>query len=426
MSLGGPANGNRDLLTNAVDNLDRGGIVVAVSAGNEGPDYYTVGSPGSAERALTAGASSVGHTVALDITHGESSWEAAIGDFLVPAEDLTENLSVVTMPRDGEFVLGTACAADDNLEKRLKDVSGTIALIGRGDCSFSEKVANADDAGAVAVIVANNIAGDGPIAMAASGPISDIPAVGVSMESGTALRDLASKNSDLEVTMEAPTYRRALTDDQGDLLDNALMDFSSAGPTDVSYRVKPDVVAPGGNVLSAIPGGWAFYDGTSMAAPHLAGMAAVVSQAHPEWDAWQVRSAIVNTAARDGVLPVGGSGVEVDVQRVGSGLADLGAAVEATVALSSPSVSFGAIPSGSGRLLTRELTITNPTDGTLELQLSVDDKETVVDTTFSVSYSRPLELGEGESATVTVSFRAEKGVDIGGTQAVLVVKAVSG
>ena len=72
MSLGGNAHGNQDLLTVAVDNLDRAGIVVAVSAGNDGPGHYTVGSPGSAERALTAGASSVGHFISVPVTSGTS------------------------------------------------------------------------------------------------------------------------------------------------------------------------------------------------------------------------------------------------------------------------------------------------------------------------------------------------------------------
>ena len=84
--------------------------------------------------------------------------------------------------------------------------------------------------------------------------------------------------------------------------------FSSQGPTDVDFRVKPDVVAPGVNVLSSVPmhlcGGnpcFAFFSGTSMAAPHLAGSAAVVRGQRPDLSAAEVRSTIVNTAAR-GVL----------------------------------------------------------------------------------------------------------------------------
>jgi hypothetical protein len=68
MSLGGNASGQQDLLTRAVDNLDRAGTVSAISAGNSGPGHYTVGSPGSAERAITSGASTVGHFVGAPVT----------------------------------------------------------------------------------------------------------------------------------------------------------------------------------------------------------------------------------------------------------------------------------------------------------------------------------------------------------------------
>lgn len=84
MSLGGGANGVQDLLTHAVDNLDRGGMLVAISAGNNGPGLFTLGSPGSAERALTSGAYSVGHFVGLPITWAGGSALAATGEFTVP------------------------------------------------------------------------------------------------------------------------------------------------------------------------------------------------------------------------------------------------------------------------------------------------------------------------------------------------------
>ena len=65
MSLGGARNdgGGAFLLDNAIDNLDRANMVVAVAAGNEGPGYFTVHYPGAAQRALTAGASTVGHSI---------------------------------------------------------------------------------------------------------------------------------------------------------------------------------------------------------------------------------------------------------------------------------------------------------------------------------------------------------------------------
>ena len=84
MSLGGGAHGIQDLLTVTVDNLDRMGIVVAVSNGDEGPGPCTVGSPGSAERALSAGASTVGHFIGLPLTVEGTVFAAATGDFESP------------------------------------------------------------------------------------------------------------------------------------------------------------------------------------------------------------------------------------------------------------------------------------------------------------------------------------------------------
>ncbi len=73
-------------------------------------------------------------------------------------------------------------------------------------------------------------------------------------------------------------------------------EFSSVGPTTISLRLKPDVAAPGVNVLSSVPGGgWSEFSGTSMAAPHIAGSAALLRQRHPSWSAEQVKSALVQS-----------------------------------------------------------------------------------------------------------------------------------
>ncbi|MGH3134963.1 MAG: S8 family serine peptidase [Gaiellaceae bacterium] len=72
-------------------------------------------------------------------------------------------------------------------------------------------------------------------------------------------------------------------------------DFSSVGPTTMSLQLKPDVTAPGVDVLSSVPGGWASFSGTSMAAPHIAGAAALLAERHPEWTVAQIKSALVQS-----------------------------------------------------------------------------------------------------------------------------------
>ena len=204
--------------------------------------------------------------------------------------------------------------------------------------------------------------------------------------------------------------------------------FSSQGPVDVSFRVKPDVVAPGVNVLSSIPmsfctnkieGCWAFFQGTSMASPHLAGMAAVVRAAHPAWEAWQVRSAIANTAKQDLLTKyTDGTTVDANVQKVGNGLADLDAAVNATVVLTRPSVSFGAVPNTAGQTLTQTVTLTNLTQASMTVPLAVVDGPGAG--TFSVS-APSVTLAAGGSATVTITFSSAKGAALGNSQATLKV-----
>ena len=173
-------------------------------------------------------------------------------------------------------------------------LTGKIALISRGTCAFSIKIRNAQGAGAVAALIANNVAGD-PVAMASDGTPNQptIPAYMVSMSVGGILKAWTARRATIGAAMQYFLTTNA----------NIMAGFSSQGPTDVDFRIKPDVVAPGVNVLSSIPhqfcsaaSCFAFFQGTSMATPHLAGSAAVVKGQHPTWSAAQIRSAIVNTA----------------------------------------------------------------------------------------------------------------------------------
>src|SRR5439155_4314666 len=185
MSLGGTPGksgnlGFQDIVTTAVDNLDRANMVVAVAAGNDGPGHFTVESPGSAARALTAGASTVPQFISTPVTVNGKSYPAVPGEFAVVQADLTAPLAVITDVGS----LSLACSAIST------DLSGKIALLSRGSCTFSTKIRNAQNAGAIAVLVANNVAGD-PVGMAEDGTPDQptIPAYMIGRESGQALLD---------------------------------------------------------------------------------------------------------------------------------------------------------------------------------------------------------------------------------------------
>jgi subtilisin family serine protease len=417
MSLGGGAHGIQDLLTIAVDDLDQANMVIAVAAGNSGPGHFTVESPGSAQRALTAGASSVGHFVAAPVTVGGATYAAVAGDFPVVEADLTAPLAVLTAaPVNAVNGLSEVCSA-----LPAGSLTGKIALLGRGTCDFSTKIRNAELAGAVAVLVANRIPGD-PSAMAQGaspdGIQPTIPAYMVSLADSTPLK----ADNGLATTIGADLAYFVTGNDR------IQADFSGQGPTDVDFRVKPDVMAPGVNVLSSIPGDdcgptgcWAFFQGTSMATPHLAGSAAVVKSQHPDWSAEQIRSAIVNTAIPGVIKEFDSSDIVTDVLIQGAGQEDLAAAVDAHVALSPVSVSFGAIPAGAGQTQTVAVRLTNVSGGSATWSLGIADT-TGSGVAFSVG-STSVTLAAGASATVNVTMSAAKAAGRGDHQAWLTVKS---
>jgi minor extracellular serine protease Vpr len=426
MSLGGDSKGVQDLLMNAVNNLDQAGVVVAVSAGNEGPGHGTIGSPGAAERALTAGASSVGHYLSTPVTIGGTSFASnSDGDFPVKA-DVSGGLVKSTLST-GETspngTLGIGCVADD-IPVAAKD---GVVLVSRGTCSFAQKVANAAAKNAKAVIVVNSTAGD-PIAMAGDPTLASLPAVMISQD------DYKANAVPADGVPTTITAKKVYHDSDND---NIMGDFSSQGPTDVDYRVKPDLVAPGVNVLSSIPlehcvhgtpdvnpdGCWAFFNGTSMASPHLAGTAAVVLAAHPDWSAGQVRSAITNTA-QQGVLFNYKSirTPETDPLVTGAGLLDVPAAVNAKVALSSVSTSFGAVPAGSGQTVTKSLTLTNLTDGPVAGDLSIVGPDRSLFAVSSPTVSLPT---KGATQTVSITFTSPKAGATGDRSATLKIGGIA-
>ncbi|HET7677327.1 MAG TPA: S8 family serine peptidase [Candidatus Limnocylindrales bacterium] len=317
MSLGGGVQGPHDFLAEAVDGAVDAGMVVAVAAGNSGPGQMTVESPGSAFGALTAGASTNPHFVGIPVTVGGTTYGAALGDFANFDPAVTAAYTVTT-PTNGCTAIST-------------NLTGKIALIDRGVCAFSTKIRNAQNAGAIGVLVVNIFAGD-PSAMGGDGTPNQptIPAAMLGKADGNAIKPSGT------ATVDGTAPAEFLTGNE-----DIIAGFSSRGPTPYTYLIKPDVTAPGVNVLSSVFNDkFAFFQGTSMATPHVAGAAALLRQLHPTWDPWQIKSALVNTAKRpvwDHVNGTAATGVNVR----GGGRIDLGAASETPATIVPASASFG-------------------------------------------------------------------------------------
>lgn len=135
-----------------------------------------------------------------------------------------------------------------------------------------------------------------------------------------------------------------------------IADFSSSGPTPLSHQMKPDLSAPGVSILSSIPAPdlWANFSGTSMAAPHVAGAAAVLRQRHPGWTVAQVKSALVLTA--EPVYSDAANTTEVPTTRQGGGIINLVRADNPLVFGQPTSISFGFVQPGQSPTRSVQLT----------------------------------------------------------------------
>ncbi|MFC5711513.1 S8 family serine peptidase [Thalassorhabdus alkalitolerans] len=274
LSLGSPINGPDWPTSEALDKATEAGIVTVTSNGNSGPDMWSVGSPGTSEKAISVGASMPPLKIPVLTLFSQN-------DRSIPILSIQGSLPW-TFQRDLPLVEGGLGLEDD-----LTSVRGKAVLIERGGISISTKIKNAEKAGAIAVLIYNNVSG--PFA-AGTEQASNIPAISISKEDGEFLSKAIKEDQDAKES--AATVIRTTFEEEVDHM--AL--FSSRGPVTQSWDIKPDVVAPGVEIDSTVPNGYLALNGTSMAAPHVAGAAALLKQAHPDWSPLQIKAALMNTA----------------------------------------------------------------------------------------------------------------------------------
>ncbi|MFB7596755.1 S8 family serine peptidase [Streptomyces sp. NPDC056160] len=151
--------------------------------------------------------------------------------------------------------------------------------------------------------------------------------------------------------------------------DDTTAQFSSRGPVAVTHTLKPEIAAPGVDISAASAGGRGVYayrtmSGTSMATPHVAGAAAVVRQAHPDWTAQHIKTALVSSARTGGNV--------AGADQTGGGVLDVFGAVNQKV-LSAPAVQAGNYnwPQATSDRTTVQVPFTNTTDSELTLHLKL-------------------------------------------------------
>ena len=254
-------------------------VVLSISAGNNfnsgygntwgtnqnltsHPDNAVLGAPGAYHNVLSvASVENVAYpALYIDVDGYKMGYADTATDFpRYPLTSLTEEYGVVAVPNTG---------APEDYEGL--DVTGKVALVQRGVISFYEKVDNAADAGAVACIVYNNVSGD--IYMDLTDSESLIPAVSITLANGSYIIDALAENPDLTIS-----FPEELANMESSLA-YTMSNFSSWGPAP-DLTLEPDITAPGGNIYSTTDDGtYGVMSGTSMSAPNMAGISALVME----------------------------------------------------------------------------------------------------------------------------------------------------
>ncbi len=331
--------------------LAKGGVTVVASAGNNGATgSFSLGAPG-------VGAGVIG-------VASYNNDKVRLPYFTVNGAKIGYSVMTFSAPvplsgTEGVVYLGRGCqdsdpaTPGDQTDPYLADPAGKVAMVDRGACSFGEKHNRAANAGAKAVLVANNAPGifNGTLGAAppAGSPAASAPAAGIAQADGAFIRAQA-----------APVMLvwTALLDSFPNPTASLISGFSSYGlaPT---LDLKPDVGAPGGQIFSTYPlelGGYATLSGTSMSSPHVAGSVALMLQANPALKPLEIRDRLQNHADPRPWSGNPGLGFLDFVGRQGAGMIDVDDTITATTGVSPAKLPLG---EGAAGPQTRTLTVRN-------------------------------------------------------------------
>jgi subtilisin family serine protease len=417
-----PAN---DAMVPTVANVVQAGVVPVISAGNDRDDFGlgSDGTPGTAPDGITVAAVTNKHvftpTLTLEspnlpgIPH-EIPFQRAIAPSIpntwaFNSQQLTDVGTIVG--RNGNAVDRHLCGLPDDPNGTYNplpagSLTGSIALVSRGFCSFVSKAARVKEAGGIGMVLVNNRAGTPsgiPVEMAVpSGMISDLD--------GQRLRTaLAGSQTGGQIRIDT-AIRQIQTERDG-----VVTYFSSAGPTAFGHQLKPDVAAPGGDILSSVtksldPSQFSVFDGTSMSAPHVTGAVALLIELHPDWTPLQIKSALMTTAGPAWANTA--KTQEAPVTLEGAGLINVDKADHPLVFTDPTSISLGDLDANHGPVQKSQLVVVSDAGGGGGTwNVEVAPQSATAGATIQMPGS--IDVAPGGTAAVPVIVRANAGAPQG-------------
>lgn len=299
LSLGGYGTSEAESMSFALNNAMLAGTVAVSAAGNNGLFRSSIGTPATSRLAIAVGNSTIPEA------HHSGMVNATVGKYKLAK---VHNLMATELNQDtaaklaGSSELVAIPGAGAEVDYKGKDVKGKVVLIARGEIPYTNKIKTAKAKGAKAILIhnlRNAPEGEGPANVFFGDAFDFIPAFDLSRADGEALRRELAKTKG---TISFSAIKTTTT--AGDVISET----SSSGPTTPNFDIKPDIVAPGMNIMSAKPmyksefpkadyrKAYVRESGTSMASPHIAGIAALMKQAHPNWTPFDIKVALANSA----------------------------------------------------------------------------------------------------------------------------------
>ena len=434
LSLGSPYGIKGGAEQAAINAAEKAGVTVVIAAGNDGDQPFLVASPSTEDGAISVAAlddraSYPGAKLTFGAT-GVLGGASPVAFSNTNVFDLTTSVSgfinsLFTIADPAAYSLGCPATGDDGAtytpDWASADFTGKIIVLRRGSCTFKEKVDAMIAAGAAGVIILQRLDvtdGSYPPFQGLDTPTASIPVLMLDATGETALVAAltdsahagATPMEDSEVTISAlaagianPNY-------------HTVADFSSGGPRWGDLALKPELAAPGVDIVSAASGstnGVAWFSGTSMATPVVAGVAALVKQANPTWTPALIKSALINTAKS--------VGSNVLLRSVGAGRVNALNAVKAKVTIDAgpnATMSFGMVYGDAAATLTKSQTFIVKNNGTATASykfaaaaaagFTIPSGVTVkiYNGSSLVKSTTIMSLGAGQSKTLTVKLVA--------------------